>query len=296
VSATRTVAQAIREAALAIAANNSDQLSGAAQADMGRFDAELLMAHALGVIRAEMFLRKMAEPAPAAFAGLLARRLAHEPVAYILGTGHFYGLELAVSPAVLIPRPDSETLIDAARDHFAALGTAPARILDLGTGSGSLLLAALSLWPEAEGVGIERSAEARSVAARNAARHAPDARILAGDWTQPGWRDGLGRFDLVLANPPYVEEDAELAPSVRAHEPHAALFAGAAGMDDYAVLVPQLPGLLAPGGLAVVEIGHTQAEPVAALAEAHGFVGRLHRDLAGRPRALAMTYNTGSRA
>ena len=287
-----TVAQAIRDAALAIAANNSDQLTGAAQADMGRFDAELLMAHALGVIRGEMFLRKMADLAPEAFSALLARRLAHEPVAYILGTGHFYGLELAVSPAVLIPRPDSETLIDAARDHFEALGTAPLRILDLGTGSGSLLLAALSLWPQAQGVGIERSAEARAIALRNAERHSPTARMLAGDWTVSGWSDGIGRFDLILANPPYVEAGAELAPSVRDHEPHAALFAGAEGMDDYGVLVPQLPGLLAPGGLAVVEIGHTQAELVADLAEAAGFEGRLCRDLAGRPRALAMLCKT----
>ncbi|MFM6831626.1 MAG: peptide chain release factor N(5)-glutamine methyltransferase, partial [Novosphingobium sp.] len=211
---------------------------------------------------------------------------AHEPVAYITGTQEFYGLDLAVSPAVLIPRGDSETLIEAAREAFTA--DPPRRILDLGTGSGALLLAALSIWPEAEGIGIDRSGEALAIASANGARHAPAARFQQADWTTNSWSEGLGTFDLILANPPYVEEEAEISPSVRAHEPAGALFAGPDGMDDYCLLVPKFPGLLTAEGRAMVEIGWTQAGAVMALAEAAGLTAGLHHDLAARPRAVEM--------
>ena len=113
------------------------------------------------------------------------------------------------------------------------------------------------------------------------------------DWHRSGWSEGLGRFDLILANPPYVEAAAELAPSVREHEPAGALFAGADGLDDYRVLVPQLPGLLAESGVALVEIGATQGPAVTALAEAAGLSARLHHDLAGRPRVLEFKIPLG---
>lgn len=270
----RTVAQALREAAARLATTS----------DTARLDAELLMAHALHTTRSAVLLRHMADPAPAAFATLVDRRAAHEPVAYILSQQEFYGRVFAVSPAVLIPRADSETIVEAA----LAARPAPARVLDLGTGSGALLLTVLAETGAPEGLGLERSPEARRIAAANAAVIAPQARIVAGDWHQPGWADALGRFDLILANPPYVEEAADLAPDVRVWEPAAALFAGPEGLDDYRVLVPQLPALLVPGGVVVLEIGATQAAAVTALAEAAGFAVTLQRDLAGRPRALTL--------
>lgn len=262
-----------------------DRLS--ATSDTARLDAELLMAHALGCSRTDLLLRHMAADAPAAFAALVDRRLGHEPVAYITGSAEFYGLELVVSPAVLIPRGDTETLVEAAREAFAHRPS-PQRILDLGTGSGALLLAALSLWPKAEGIAIERSPEALAVARANAARHAPCASILEGDWTKEGWAEGLGKFDLVLSNPPYVEEDAPLDLSVRAHEPASALFSGPEGMNDYRLLVPKLPDLLAPDGVAIVEIGWQQAAAVSALAQGAGMSAQVHHDLAGRERAVEM--------
>ncbi|KPF92477.1 SAM-dependent methyltransferase [Novosphingobium sp. AAP83] len=274
-----SVAQAIRDAAVTLAHTS----------DTARLDAELLMAHALGCARSDVLLRHMQAEAPEGFGALVERRLAHEPVAYIVGHQEFYGLDLAVSPAVLIPRGDSETLIEAAQASLAS--RPPQRILDLGTGSGALLLAALSIWPSAEGIGIDRSPEALSIAAANGARHAPQARFMQADWTQTGWSDGLGLFDLILANPPYVEDAADLAPSVRAHEPAGALFAGPDGLDDYRLLIPQLRRLLAENGIAMVEIGWTQAVPVTALATAAEMTTVLHHDLAARPRAIEMAKN-----
>lgn len=271
------IAQALRTA--------TERLS--ASSDTARLDAELLMAHALGCTRTDLLLRHMHSETPATFAALVERRAAHEPVAYITGDTEFYGLELTVSPAVLIPRGDTETLVEAAREAFASRQP-PRRIIDLGTGSGALLLAALSLWPEAEGVAIERSPAALEVARANGQHHAPAARFLSGDWTQPGWAADLGRFDLVLSNPPYVEDEAELAPSVRAHEPAQALFSGPEGLDDYRLLVPQIPGLLAENGIAIIEIGWTQGAAVCALAHQAGMDARLHHDLAGRERAVEM--------
>lgn len=278
-----TVAAALREAAARL-----DPIGGS-----GRLDAELLMAAAIGVARSEMLLRRMADRVPPAFAGLVARRAAHEPIAHILGEAEFYGLVFRVTPEVLIPRGDSETLIDAARQSMA--GRRVARVLDCGTGSGALLIAALTLWPEAEGIGVERSEGALAVAKANADRHAMAgrARMVLRDWDRPGWFDGLGRFDLVLANPPYVEEDAVLDRTVRDYEPAGALYAGSDGLDAYRALIPQLPSILASDGVALVEIGYRQAEEVADIAQHAGLNARLHRDLAGRPRALEMWIVSG---
>jgi release factor glutamine methyltransferase len=244
------------------------------------------MAHALNVSRSDLLLRHMADTAPETFLALLTRRHNHEPVAYILGHQDFYGLNFLVTPDVLIPRGDSETLVE------AALKARPdaRRVLDCGTGSGALLLAVLANLPEAHGVGIDRSLAALEVAAANAARLglSERARMLHCDWDRVGWAGDLGKFDLILANPPYVETTAELSPSVRNHEPAGALFSGLDGLDDYRVLIPQLHSLLTPNGVALVEIGYTQAEPVTAIAAAVGLKATLHRDLANRPRVLEL--------
>lgn len=255
--------------------------------DTARLDAELLMAHALGCTRSDLLLRHMADAEPDGFAALVGRRMAHEPVAYITGMQAFFGLDLAVAPGVLIPRADSETIVDAA----LAAAPAPARVLDCGTGPGTLLLAVLAERPQAQGTGVDRSEQALAVAGVNADRlgMANRVQLLARDWSQPGWADGLARFDLILANPPYVETDAPLDRQVREWEPAGALFAGPDGLDDYRLLVPQLPGLLAPGGTAVVEIGATQADAVRAIAVSCGMAAVLHHDLGGRPRAFSLS-------
>lgn len=278
-AASSTVADALREASLALVDAS----------DSPRLDAELLMAHVLGTSRSDVLLRHMREPAPASFVDLVARRRTGQPLAQITGEQEFYSLSLFVTPDVLIPRPDSETLIEAARETFGKRG--PRRVLDCGTGSGALLLAALSVWPDAQGIGMERSERALAVARENARRTDMEVRatMQAGDWTRTGWASKLGRFDLVLANPPYVEtDDPDLAPDVRAHEPGEALFAGTDGLDDYRILVPQVPGLLDPNGLAVFEIGSRQADAVAEIAAAAGLRSQLYRDLGGHPRALVL--------
>ncbi len=251
-----------------------------------RLDAELLMAAALGVARDTMLLGRLDDPSPDAFETLLDRRRGQEPVAYILGERDFWTITLAVGPGVLIPRPDSETLIEAAVDHFGSAG--PATILDLGTGSGALLLAALAEWPNASGVGVDRSNEALAIAASNAERLglALRAVLCVGDWGR-----GIdGPFDLILCNPPYIESDAPLAPEVREHEPADALFAGPDGLDDYRRLAPDIARLLAPEGRAVVEIGWTQAAAVCGLFAVQGLGTSVRQDLGGRDRAILVRH------
>ena len=272
-----TVAEAIRDAAQRLGAT-----SGAA-----RLDAELLMAHALGTSRSDMLLRAMRDVGPEEFAALVARRAAHEPVAYITGWTEFYGRRFDVEPGVLIPRGDSEVLIDTALD----LCPAPERLLDLGTGSGALLVTMLLECAGATGIGLDASSTAVSVAAANAQALGligAKARFVERDWRRPAWSHDLGKFDLILCNPPYVEEDAPLDPDVRDFEPAEALFAGKDGLEDYRILIPQMGSLLADGGIAVFEIGHAQAEAVSEIARNHGFTVDLRKDLANRPRCVVL--------
>ena len=257
----------------------------AAVSDTPRLDAELLMALALGCSREAMLLRRLDEPAQLGFDALLERRLAHEPVAYITGSRAFWNIDLEVGPGVLIPRADSETLIEAAVAHFGE--RSPATILDLGTGPGTLLLAALAEWPGATGLGVDASEYALDYARRNGRAIALGRAVFR----LGNWGEGIDEsFDLVLCNPPYVEDDAILDPQVARYEPRSALFAGADGLDDYRQIAPQLPRLVAPGGVAILEIGHTQRDAVTALLEAEGARVSCRRDMGDRPRALSATF------
>ena len=248
-------------------------------------DAELLMAHALGISRSDYLLKGADLIEPEGFAGLVERRIAHEPIAYILGHQPFWSIDLKVAPGMLIPRGDSETLIEAAVRYFAGKSL-PAHILDLGTGPGTLLLAALTEFPNAQGLGIDGSETALRYAQGNAHDLGLQkrARFRQGDWAI-----GLdGQFDLILCNPPYIEDAEQLAPTVADYEPHEALFAGADGLDDYRKIMPDLGRLLASDGIAILEIGWNQATSVGQLAQQEGFMITLYHDLGGRDRALLL--------
>ena len=266
----------VREA-LAVAAQ---RLTGSSETP--RLDAELLMAHALGLEREAMLLRGLQDEVPPEFEQLLVRRGAGEPVAYIIGRRAFWTIELEVGPGVLIPRPDSETLIEAAVEQFGKAG--PNRILDLGTGPGTLLLAALDQGPGATGLGIDGSEQALAIARTNTDRLGLSGRtkFRCGDWGR-----GVDEmFDLILCNPPYVEAGARLPRDVSEWEPHEALFAGGDGLDEYRRLAPQLPLLLAPNGIACIEIGAGQEAAVGALLARHGLKVSPRQDLAGHTRCL----------
>ncbi len=251
-----------------------------------RREARLILAAALqtdaaGIIANENIVPRIFEP-------LVTRRAAREPLAYILGRREFWGLEFAVSPATLIPRPDSETIIEAALAAFPKRN-AVRRILDLGTGTGCLLLAALYEFPEAFGIGTDFFVPATALARRNAESLGLGSRaaFLAGDWAAPI----SGRFNLILSNPPYIPEPEikGLMPEVTNYEPRLALNGGADGLAAYRAIIASLPGLLAESGAAILELGLGQEKPVAALARASGFAVTTRRDLANIPRAMVIT-------
>jgi len=219
------------------------------------------------------------------------RRLAGEPVARILGRKEFWGLPLQLSAATLVPRPDTETVVELALEMRRATGEPKRqwRIADIGTGSGAILLALLSEWPDAIGVGTDLGAGALQTARGNAVRlgFATRAAFVACDLAAAL----SGPFDLVVSNPPYVRsaDIASLAIEVRAHDPHRALDGGADGLDAYRALIPQAIRLLAPGGALVVEVGHGQSDYVEQLMKVAGLKRENppKADLAGIPRAVA---------
>jgi release factor glutamine methyltransferase len=260
--------------------------------DTPRLDAELLAAHAITKSREALLLQHLDDPAPTGFSEYVRRRTAGEPIAYIIGSRDFWTISLHVEPGVLIPRPDSETLLDTAVAHFGTTG--PATVLDLGTGSGALLLATLAQWPHAKGLGIDASPKAVSVARDNAERLGLTGRVRIelGDWAS----DIDRAFDLVLCNPPYIADDERLPTDVADYEPQSALYAGVDGLEAYRRLAPEIASLLASGGLALFEIGARQGAAVTALFRAAGHAPRLVQDLAGRDRCVAINATATSKA
>lgn len=253
-----------------------------------RAEARLLLAHSLGVSRDETLGPVNPTPEQAlAFEGLVARRAAREPSAYITGRREFWSLDFRVGPGVLIPRPDSETLIEEALRIFPDR-TLPLSIADLGAGSGILLVAALKEFPNARGIGFEFSDAAIPFARLNAERHAMGrAQIRHADWNSAPENS----FDLIFSNPPYIPagEIAGLEPDVADHEPRAALDGGVDGLDAYRALALLLPRILKKGGWAILEIGAGQGPQVELLFRDGGLaVRRITPDLAGIPRALVL--------
>jgi len=274
----KAISRALAEAARQLEVNS----------DTARLDSELLMAEALHIDRDKLILSPPDRKVPERFWAMVERRKAGEPVAYITGRRAFWNIELHVGPGVLVPRPDSEVLIASAIEHFEGTG-GPGRILDLGTGPGTLLLAALDVWPNATGLGTDLSRHALAYSSANARRLGFDERAK---WLQGNWAEGLVEtFDLVLCNPPYVADGADLGPGVREYETDEALFAGSEGLDAYCALAPKLPLLLGKGGLAAVEIGHDQARAVTRLLARDGLKARVAQDLAGRDRAVLLTWS-----
>ena len=255
--------------------------------DTARLDAELLLAEALNIDRDKLLLNPPDREAPKRFWTMVERRSTGEPVAYITGRRAFWNIELHVGPGVLVPRPDSEVLIASAIEHFDRAGAPPVRILDLGTGPGTLLLAALDLWPDATGIGVDSSRRALSYAAANARRLGLEKRLKL---KLGNWAEGIDeKFDLVLCNPPYIAEHEELGPGVAEHEPDEALFAGPEGLDSIRELAPAIPRLLQPNGLAAVEIGARQGAAALKLLQRDGLEARIAQDLGGRDRAILLS-------
>lgn len=279
----------LRDAAVALTA---------AGIDNARFEARLLLAHAAGVTIEWLIAHGDEAPPSAAVEALrtlTARRIRREPMAYVVGEREFWGLPFKVSPAVLVPRPDSETLIEAALALMPGR-TEPWRIVDLGVGSGCLLLTLLREFPNAQGVGMDASAEALSVAQGNADALGVGARtrLISGDWRHQGWAGQLdGPFDLLVSNPPYIETAAidGLMPEVARFEPRLALDGGGDGLAAYRAIASQAAGLVVAGGRVLIEAGEGQAPDISALLSAAGFaVDSSWKDLGGIERIVPATH------
>lgn len=259
-----------------------------------RLDAELLLAHVLGWSRARLIAERTHQPTPgeqATFEALIERRANLEPIAYIVGHKEFYGLDLEVTPATLIPRPETELLVELAMQlaHKIATTDHSISIADIGTGSGAIAIALACQLPNAQIYATDLSPAALAVAARNLARYGLEQRIhlLHGDLLSPLPRP----VDLIVSNPPYTILD-EVDANVRAYEPHLALDGGADGAMLYRRLIPCLHSSIRPGGGALFEIGAWQAAIIAPLIQTHLPQATLtiYRDLADRDRVVVIEH------
>jgi release factor glutamine methyltransferase len=247
----------------------------------------VLLAHALGFTQSDLIRNPGQQIDTTIYERLLVRRIGHEPVALIVGRREFWSMEFMVSPASIIPRPDSETLIEAA---VAAFGDRrqPTKIIDLGTGTGCLLLALLQEFPTAFGIGVDLAPDAAALAKANATQLGLRSRsaFLVGDWTEAI----SGSFDLVISNPPYIPgpEVATLMPEVAHYEPRLALDGGPDGYDAHRTILSDLNRLLEPNGIAILELGRGQANYVSYLAREAGFQASFRMDLAEIPRAIVL--------
>lgn len=264
-------------------------LMRAAGLDTPVLDARLIVQHALGISWDTLYLKEdqdLTGDERARLEGELARRAAHEPVSRIVGRRHFWTLDLAVSPDTLDPRADTETLIEAVVSAIPDR-TRPLRVLDLGTGTGAILLALLTEYPNATGLGVDLSEGALAIARINADSHGLAERV---SFVSGNWAENLsGQFDLIVSNPPYIAKRdlAGLPPEVREHDPMLALDGGTDGLDAYRALMPAIRALLAAGGMAVLEIGAGQADDVCRVGRDCGFEQSARRaDLGGIERAL----------
>ena len=262
--------------------------------ESAELDARLLTGHALGLDLTGLISaaqRQLTSDESARLEEFTRRRLAGEPVARIIGEKEFWGLPLQLSSATLVPRPDTETVVELALELVRAGGNLdrPLRIADLGTGTGAILLALLSELPAAQGFGTDISEAALQTAGANAVRAglSDRATFIACDYASKL----IGPFDLIVSNPPYIRsaDIGGLAAEVRNHDPLAALDGGADGLDAYRALIPQAAGLLAPGAALVVEAGEGQSAQIQALMTAAGLMPATapKADLAGIPRAVA---------
>jgi release factor glutamine methyltransferase len=275
-----TIGAARREAARAIAA-----ALGPMRGRTAALDARILMAHATGIVAERVPLldgRVLLPEESASFGSMVGRRIGGVPVARIVGEKEFWSLPIRISPAVLVPRPDTETLVAAALAAVAR--DAPIAVLDIGTGSGAILIALLSELPRAHGTGTDISPEALAVASENAARLEVADRCR---FVTTSWADSVGgSYNLIVANPPYIPTGAiaALDPEVRDHDPRGALDGGPDGFDGHRAALAAIARRLAPAGHGFVEIGAGQAPEFATLARRAGFAVRFHRDLAGIER------------
>jgi release factor glutamine methyltransferase len=256
-----------------------------------RLDAEILLAHALGLSRTRLLarLRDVAAPSPA-FTALIERRLRYEPIAYITGAWEFFSLEFLVRPPILVPRPETEHLVEIALEHLAETRPdAPRpRVLDLCTGSGCVAVAIAKNAPHAALTATDLNPDALELATENALRHHVPVEFHQGDLFAALPAD-TPHFDVIVSNPPYVEEPAwpALPPVIRLHEDPRALLAGPDGLDILRRIIDDAPARLNPGGLLALEVGETQSQRVADLLQTTGYTS-IHalNDLAGIPRIL----------